>query len=101
MMTIPTAPVLSAEATAIVQQTLAELGADFDVVRTELPLGGRGKSREPARAIAEEGERVLAALPKQALVVALDERGKGWTSVELSKQLAQWSQTECGSTYGN
>ena len=41
MMTVPAAPVLSAEATAIVQQTLAELGADFDVARTELPLGGR------------------------------------------------------------
>ena len=41
MMTVPATPVLSAEATAIVQQTLAELGADFDVVRTELPLGGR------------------------------------------------------------
>ena len=41
MTTVPTAPVLSAEATAIVQQTLAELGADFDVVRSELPLGGR------------------------------------------------------------
>ena len=41
MMTVPAAPVLSAEATAIVQQTLAELGADFDVARTELLLGGR------------------------------------------------------------
>lgn len=59
----------------------------------ELPLGARGKSRDPARAIAEEGERVLAALPKQSLVVALDERGRGWTSVELSKQLAQWAQS--------
>jgi len=33
MTTVPTAPVLSAEATAIVQQTLAELGADAQSCR--------------------------------------------------------------------
>lgn len=59
----------------------------------ELPLGARSKSRDPARAIADEGTRVLAALPKQADLVALDERGKPWTSVELSRQLAQWSRS--------
>ena len=34
-------PVLSAEASAVVQQTLVELRKQFDVVSTELPLGGR------------------------------------------------------------
>lgn len=57
----------------------------------ELPLGMRGKSADPARAIADEGARVLAALPKQAHVVALDERGSSWTSPELSTQLENWS----------
>ena len=57
----------------------------------ELPLGARSKSRAPARAIFEEGERVLAALPKQAHVVALDERGKSWSSLELSHELARWA----------
>ncbi len=57
----------------------------------ELPLGKRAGSSDPARAIADEGTRVLAALPKQAHVVALDERGAAWTSVELSRQLAHWS----------
>jgi 23S rRNA (pseudouridine1915-N3)-methyltransferase len=58
----------------------------------ELPLGQRGKSADPARAIADEGARVLAALPRQAQVVALDERGKPWTSIELSQQLGAWAQ---------
>ncbi|HVF34211.1 MAG TPA: 23S rRNA (pseudouridine(1915)-N(3))-methyltransferase RlmH [Candidatus Saccharimonadia bacterium] len=57
----------------------------------ELPLGARSKSRDPARAIIEEGERVLAALPRQAHVVALDERGKSFSSVELSRELARWA----------
>jgi len=34
-------PILSAEASAVVQQTLVELRKQFDVVSTELPLGGR------------------------------------------------------------
>src|SRR5207253_2276544 len=59
----------------------------------ELALGARGKGRDPARAIAEEGERVLAALPKNALVIALDERGKAWSSVELAKQFELWQQS--------
>lgn len=37
----PTTPELSAEATAIVQQTLDELNAQFDVVRTDLRIGPR------------------------------------------------------------
>ena len=41
MMTLPVSPVLSAEATTIIQQTLDELNTQFDVVRSELPLGGR------------------------------------------------------------
>jgi 23S rRNA (pseudouridine1915-N3)-methyltransferase len=58
----------------------------------ELPLGLRGKGADPARAIADEGARVLSALPKSAHVVALDERGSAWTSVQLSQRMAAWAQ---------
>jgi 23S rRNA (pseudouridine1915-N3)-methyltransferase len=58
----------------------------------ELSLGMRGKGADPARAIADEGARVLAALPKSAHVVALDERGSAWTSVQLSQRMAAWAQ---------
>lgn len=56
----------------------------------EIPLGARGKSRDPARAIADEGAAVLAALPKDAHVVALDGRGNCWSSEQLAEQLARW-----------
>src|SRR5687767_10930189 len=59
----------------------------------ELALGARSKSSDPARAIADEGKRVLAAVPKQAALVALDERGTAWTSVELARRLAAWAQS--------
>jgi 23S rRNA (pseudouridine1915-N3)-methyltransferase len=59
----------------------------------ELALGARSKASDPARAMADEGKRVLAALPKQAELVALDERGQPWSSVELSRRLAAWAQS--------
>ena len=37
----PTSPVLSAEATALVNQTLDELSAQFDIVRTDILIAGR------------------------------------------------------------
>jgi predicted nicotinamide N-methyase len=41
MMTLPAAPPLSPEAADIVRQTLEQLSGQFDVVRSEFPLGGR------------------------------------------------------------
>lgn len=54
--------------------------------------GLRGKGRDPQRALAEEGQRVLAALPKGGWVVALDGRGRAWSSEQLAGRLAHWRQ---------
>jgi 23S rRNA (pseudouridine1915-N3)-methyltransferase len=48
------------------------------------------KSRDPARAMIEEGAALLGAIPKNAYVIALDGRGKAWSSEELAAQLARW-----------
>ena len=56
----------------------------------EVEPGLRGKGRDPARATADEGARALAALPKSAQVVALDGRGKAWTSEQLAQRLQHW-----------
>lgn len=39
---------------------------------------------------AREAELILAALPPGALFVALDDRGRSWSSRELADQLAAW-----------
>jgi 23S rRNA (pseudouridine1915-N3)-methyltransferase len=52
----------------------------------------RGKGRDAARATAEEGARVLAALPKQAHVVALEGRGRQYSSEQLAQRLEAWRQ---------
>ena len=56
----------------------------------EIELGARGKGRDPARAITDEGTAVLATLPKDTHVVALDGRGKPWSSEQLADELARW-----------
>ena len=57
-----------------------------DVVEIDV----RGKHRDTARAMADEGARVLGALPANAWVVALDGRGKPWTSEQLATRLEHW-----------
>jgi 23S rRNA (pseudouridine1915-N3)-methyltransferase len=66
------------------------LSHDFPLDLVEIPLGARGKGRDGARAIADEGAAVLAALSKDIHVVALDGRGKPWSSEQLSHELARW-----------
>jgi 23S rRNA (pseudouridine1915-N3)-methyltransferase len=56
----------------------------------EVEPGLRGKGRDPLRAMQDEGQRVLSALPKSPLVVALDGRGKAWTSEQLAQRLEHW-----------
>ena len=56
----------------------------------EVAPGLRGKHRDTARAMADEGARVLGALPPTAWVVALDGRGKPWSSEQLATRLAHW-----------
>lgn len=56
----------------------------------EVEPGLRGKGRDAARAMSDEGARVLAAVPKGALVVALDGRGRAWSSEELAQRLQHW-----------
>ena len=48
------------------------------------------KGRDTARAIGDEGARVLAALPKNARVVALDGRGRMHSSEQLAARMEHW-----------
>jgi 23S rRNA (pseudouridine1915-N3)-methyltransferase len=56
----------------------------------EIPPGHRGKNADMARTLRDEGERMLKAIPKGCHMVALDVLGKGWSTEQLSAQLARW-----------
>lgn len=56
----------------------------------EIRPGVRGKGRDGARARAAEGAAIIAALPRDACVVALDGAGTPWSSERLAERLAHW-----------
>ena len=56
----------------------------------DLSLGARGKNADLKRALADEGSRMLAAIPKSTFVIALDGDGRTFSSEGLAKQLEQW-----------
>lgn len=56
----------------------------------EIRLARRSATLPVARAVADEGERMLAALPAAAHAVALDERGAGLSTADLARRLEQW-----------
>ena len=56
----------------------------------EIPLGKRGKSQAAARARHEEGQAMLAAIPADCHVVALDVKGKAWSTGDLAARLQDW-----------
>lgn len=71
------------------------LSRDLPLELVEIAHGIRGKSGDPRRAVAAEGAAILAALPKDALLVVLDGRGKAWSSEELARELAAWRMQGC------
>jgi 23S rRNA (pseudouridine1915-N3)-methyltransferase len=48
------------------------------------------KKLPPAKLTAREGELLLAAVPKGAMIVALDEKGREYSSREFAKKLEGW-----------
>lgn len=58
----------------------------------EIAPGHRGKGADISRTVRDEGQRMLAAVPKGALVVALDVTGKSWSTEQLAEKLGEWMQ---------
>ncbi len=56
----------------------------------EIPVSKRRKSIPAARAMQEEGQLMLAAIPADCLVIALDVTGKSWSTGVLAKRLQDW-----------
>jgi 23S rRNA (pseudouridine1915-N3)-methyltransferase len=57
---------------------------------TEIALAKRGKTVALPRVLEQEGTRMLAAVPKGAHIVALDESGRPLNTTELAARLQSW-----------
>lgn len=56
----------------------------------EIPLARRTSSAPVERAVEQEADRILAAVPAGAHVVELAEQGAQWDTAELSRRLRAW-----------
>jgi 23S rRNA (pseudouridine1915-N3)-methyltransferase len=56
----------------------------------EIPLAKRSAGKAAGRILEIEGERMLAAIPKGAHVVALDVAGAPWSTEQLGGSLRAW-----------
>ncbi len=81
------APAWVAQGFADYQKRLLH-GLPLELVEVE--PGVRGKGRDAARAMGDEGARVLAAIPRGTWVVALDGRGKAHSSEQLAQRMEHW-----------
>ena len=63
---------------------------DLSVEFVPLPLGNRAKNQPVDRAIAQEGDAMLAAIRDGEQVVALDLSGKSWSTPQLATALQRW-----------
>jgi 23S rRNA (pseudouridine1915-N3)-methyltransferase len=74
------------------QEYARRMPPDAGLELVEIKPEKRAAGASTARIQKLEAERILAALPAQAMLVALDERGKQPTTMELSEHLARWMQ---------
>ena len=56
----------------------------------EIAPGKRGRNVDVARILRDEGERMLAAVPRDCHVIALEVGGKTWSTPQLAAQLESW-----------
>ena len=75
-----------------VQEYAKRFGRDVQYTLKELKPEKRGAGVNAAQGMAAEEKRILEALPDNAFLVVLDERGKAPTSVELAQYMQRWQQ---------
>lgn len=65
----------------------------------EIPLAKRVKNSDVKSLRQAEGAALLEAVPRGHRVIALDERGKQWSTMELAEHLRSWMREERGACF--
>ena len=71
---------------------LKRLPAEIKINSIFLPLIKRGKNPDISRIVRDESRKLLAAVPKDNILVVLDVLGKPLSTVKLSTMLENWLQ---------
>jgi 23S rRNA (pseudouridine1915-N3)-methyltransferase len=72
------------------QEYAKRLPRECQLKLVEIAPGHRGKGADLARAVREEGERMLKALPRDCLVLAMEIEGRRWSTEQLAEKLGDW-----------
>lgn len=56
----------------------------------EIAANKRTKNTDLKRAVLQEGQRMLAAVPRNSFIIALDVLGESWDTPTLAKELESW-----------
>ena len=75
-----------------VQEYAKRFGRDVQYTLKEIKPEKRGAGVNAAQGMVAEEKRILEALPDNAFLAVLDERGKAPTSVELAQYMRRWQQ---------
>lgn len=81
---------LPAWADAAVNEYLGRLPAEIKVELKTIKAEVRRDNSSPVRMLRAEAERLRAAMPDGARLIALDEDGKDWSTRQLADQLKRW-----------
>lgn len=76
-----------------VNEYLRRMPAECQVKFVELPLGQRVKSKNIKQAMQQEEKSILAAIPANAYVIALEINAKIWSTEILSEKMQDWMQS--------
>ena len=76
-----------------VDEYLRRMPNECQVKFIELPLGQRSKSKNIKQAMQQEEKSILAAIPNNALVIALEVKAKIWSTEILSEKMQDWMQS--------
>lgn len=66
------------------------LPAECRLVLHEVAAPKRGKGADIERLRRQEGEKIIAAIPRGARIVALEVGGREWSTEQLAGQIGQW-----------
>lgn len=72
------------------QEYARRMPQDCTIELREIKAEPRTSGKTPAQMMQAEAKRIEAAIPAQAIRIALDERGKDLTTVKLAQELERW-----------
>ncbi len=76
-----------------VEEYVRRMPSECQVKFVELALGQRAKSKNIKQAMQQEEKSIVAAIPKNALVIALEVKAKIWSTQTLSEKMQDWMQS--------